>query len=133
MFPIDWELFTALEPHSCSLNCEDEQTLFEQGDDPTGLYLVRGGVANALIQSADGSTAAIFQASPGAVLGLPALTSGQPYSLSALAGPGADVSFVPRETFLQLVQERSVLALSVLNVLAREVHAAREAMTECRY
>jgi CRP-like cAMP-binding protein len=65
---------------------------------------------------------------PGSILGLPALISDQPYSLTAIAGAGAQVRFVGRSEFFSLMQSNPLLSLKMLKVLAAEVRTARKAL-----
>jgi CRP-like cAMP-binding protein len=76
-------------------------------------------------------TSIIFSipALPGSLLGLPALISDRPYSLSAVAHTGARVSFVARADFFALMQADPLLSLKMLQVLAAEVRTARQALS----
>jgi CRP-like cAMP-binding protein len=84
-FPSDPALFRALAFHARKIRTEEDHLLFAQGDEPIGVFLVRSGTVQAVVHSDDGGVVAIFRANPGSVLGLPAVTSDQLYSLSALA------------------------------------------------
>jgi CRP-like cAMP-binding protein len=79
-----------------------------------------------------GNTAAVFscRATAGSLLGLPGLIANQPYSLTAIAHPGAQVSYISRDDFNALVQSESPLMVKVLQVLAAEVRSARQAITQ---
>ena len=68
------------------------------------------------------------QAPIGSLLGLPGLISDAPYTLTAVAGNGARLSFVPRDEFNSLMQTSPLLALKILQVLAAEVRSARSAL-----
>jgi CRP-like cAMP-binding protein len=54
----------------------------------------------------------------------------EPYTLSAIARKGSDVSFVTRNDFEDLVQEEPSLYPKVLQVLSAEVCAARRVVSE---
>jgi CRP-like cAMP-binding protein len=69
-----------------------------------------------------------LQTTAGSILGLPALIANEPYSLTAVARSGAQLSFVSRENYVSLMQSNPTLPLKVLRVLAAEVHSARNAM-----
>jgi CRP-like cAMP-binding protein len=70
------------------------------------------------------------KAIPGSLLGLPGLVGNQPYTLTALAHPGAQLSFVTRENFNALMQHNPLMSLKVLQVLAAEVRSARNAILQ---
>lgn len=127
-FPSDPVLFQALELHAQKIPCEDDRVLFDKGDRPVGVYLVRSGTVQAIIHSDVGGIAAIFHANAGTVLGLPAIASNRPYSLSAVARQGSDVALVAKGEFERIVRDEPGMYMAVLRVLASEVHAAREAL-----
>ena len=58
--------------------------------------------------------------------GLPALFSGEPYSLTAEALEDCNFGFVDRERAWQLVRGRLDLCLEAINLLAHEVRQLRE-------
>ena len=62
--------------------------------------------------------------------GVPGLIGNQPYSLTAVARSGAEVSFVARDDFNSIVQTEQSLMLKVLQVLAAEVRSARLALAQ---
>jgi CRP-like cAMP-binding protein len=68
------------------------------------------------------------QAKPGSVLGLPGAVSNQPYTLSATARAGANISFVSNADLSALMHSDPALSLKMLEVLAAEVRAARKAL-----
>lgn len=128
-FLADPELLQALEKHSISLVCDEDRVLFNQGDPSTGLYILLKGQAGLSMKGEDGSPLVSIQATGGSLLGLPGVIGNQPYSLTAVARSGAQVSFIPREDFNALMQSQLNLLVKVLQVLAAEVRAARLAIT----
>jgi CRP-like cAMP-binding protein len=127
-FIADPELFSALERQCAQLNCAAEQTLFQQGDPPAGVYILQDGEATLSLEGPDGHTILSIRVHPGSLLGLPAIVGGQPYSLTSVAQPGARVGFVSREDFTQLIQANPQLSFKMLQVLAAEVRTARSAL-----
>jgi CRP-like cAMP-binding protein len=129
-FIADPELIKALEKRATPLACDEERVLFRQGDEPTGLFIVRKGSATLTMDP--GATENIFscQAIAGSLLGIPGLIGKQPYSLTAVADCGAEVSFIARDEFDSLMQSELPLMLLVLQVLAAEVRSARLALTQ---
>jgi len=128
-FLADPELLQALDKHASPVGCEKECVLFRQGDAPAMLYILRQGAATLTMDSAEGVTLFSVPAAPGSLLGLPGLIGNQPYTLSAIAKAGAQVSSIPRDEFMELMSSDPSLSLQVLKVLAAEVRSARRAIT----
>jgi CRP/FNR family transcriptional regulator, cyclic AMP receptor protein len=127
-FVADPELIRVLETKSASVDCTNRKVLFNQDDPAAGIYIFYDGVATLTMKSVDGRTIFSIPAMPGSLLGLPALISNKPYSLSAIAHPGSQVSFVSRDDFFALVRSDPALSLKMLKVLAAEVRTARQAL-----
>jgi CRP-like cAMP-binding protein len=130
-FVADPELIQALEKRSYPIVCAAERVLFNQGDAPVGVYILRQGETTLTMSSNTGEEIMSIQAQPGALLGLPGLMSDQPYTLSAIAHAGARLGFVPRDELTNLMRTDALLALKMLQVLAAEVSSARRALLEC--
>ena len=124
----DPELIQAFEKHSTPISCDAERILFHQGDSSTGLYILHKGEATLTMRTWTGESVVSLQTTAGSILGLPALIANEPYSLTAVALSGAQVSFVSRDDYAALMQTNPLLPLKVLRVLAAEVHSARNAM-----
>jgi len=127
-FVADPDLLSVLETRSTPIACDTEKTLFSQDQPAVGVYIFFGGEARLTMCSHDGRTIFSIPAQPGSLLGLPALISDQPYSLTAIAGAGAQVRFVDRGDFFSLMQSNPLLSLKILKVLAAEVRTARKAL-----
>ena len=127
-FLADPELLQALEKHASPFGCEKECVLFRQGDAPSMLYILHQGAATLTMDSAEGVTLLSVPAAPGSLLGLPGLISSRPYTLTAIAKAGAQVSTIPRDKFMDLMRSDPPLSLLVLKVLAAEVRSARRAI-----
>jgi CRP/FNR family transcriptional regulator, cyclic AMP receptor protein len=129
-FVADKELLEALEQRSARIVCDDDRILFRQGDAPTGLYVLRSGSVTLTMTSHAGEGLFSVVVPAGALLGLPGVVGGQPYSLTARAAKGAEVGFVSREAFSELMLSNPGLSLKLLSVLAAEVRSARNAISE---
>lgn len=127
-FVADPELLQALQERSTPVPCETDRLLFQQDAPADGVYLLQQGAVKLTMNSHDGRTIFSIQAMPGSVLGLPALVSDQPYSLSAIARAEAQVSFVSRADFFAIMNAHPALSLKILQVLAAEVRTARKAL-----
>lgn len=128
-FVADPELVEALSRQATPIVCDTDRVLFRQGDLPAGLYILHSGEAAVSMTGNSGETILSFQTAAGSLLGLPGLVSSQPYTLTAIAQAGAQISFIGREAFTAFMKANSVLAFKVLQVLAAEVSAARRAIT----
>jgi CRP-like cAMP-binding protein len=124
----DPELIQALEKQSTPILCDADRVLFRQGDSSTGLYILHKGEATLTMRTWSGESVISLQTAAGSILGLPALIANEPYSLTAVAHSGAQLSFISRENYAALMQSNPMLPLKVLRVLAAEVHSARNAM-----
>jgi CRP-like cAMP-binding protein len=129
-FVADKDLVEALKNHSTPVVCEEDRVLFNQGDSPEGLYIFHKGVVRLVMRSLTGDVLMNLHAIEGSLLGLPGLVGSAPYSLSAVAGKGAEVSFVSREQFGQVMLSVPTIAVGILRVLAAEVRTARMALVE---
>jgi len=129
-FVADHDLVEALKKHSTRVACDEDRTLFNQGDAPEGLFIVHTGVVHLVMRSLVGDHLMDIRVFEDSLLGLPGLIGGAPYSLSALARKGAEVSFVSREDFNKIMLSVPTIAVGVLRVLAAEVRTARMALVE---
>ena len=129
-FLADPELLKALEKRATPFVCDEERVLFHQGDQPTGLFILRKGEATLSMDPGVNPNTFSCQTTAGSLLGVPGLIGKQPYSLTAIARRGAQVSFIARDDFNLLMQSEPALMLMVLQVLAAEVRSARLALTQ---
>ena len=127
-FIADPKLFQALEQRSIPVPCSKGRILFNQGEDPVGLYLLKTGKASLIMKTDKGEEVVHLTVGSGSILGLPAIVSNEPYSLSAKAH-GSEVDFVTRKDFEELIQAQPSLYPKVLEVLAAEVRSARLALS----
>jgi CRP-like cAMP-binding protein len=123
-------LLDALEKRATPLVCEGERILFRQGDPPTGLYILHKGQVTLSMDPGANQNLFACEAVPGSLLGVPGLIANQPYSLTAVARAGAEVSLVTRDDFTHLMQTDQQLMLLILQVLAAEVRSARLALAQ---
>ena len=129
-FVADPELIEALRQHSTPVSCDEDRMLFNQGDSPEGLFIFHKGLVRLEMRSQLGETLMNIPAFEGSLLGLPGLIGSVPYSLSAFAQKGAEVSYVSREEFAKIMLSQPPIAVGILRVLAAEVRTARMALVE---
>ncbi len=95
-----------------------------------GLFILRSGEASLVLRTESNEVAMCLVVGAGSLLGLPAIIGNEPYSLTATARTGSDVSFVTREDFRDLIRAKPSLSLLLVQVLAGEVRSARQALSE---
>ena len=105
--------------------CSKGRILFKQGDVPIGLYFLKSGKVSLILKTEEGKEVVHLTVRSGSILGLPAIVSNEPYTLSAMAHHGSEVDFVARKDFEELMQEEPSLFPKVLEILAAEVRSAR--------
>jgi CRP-like cAMP-binding protein len=126
-FVADPELVSALEERSMPVPCDTDRILFHQGDPALGLFILHRGSAM-LTMSEGGKQILTVETTSGSLLGLPGIIGNEPYTLTATAAKGAQVSFMSREKFTELMHSDPRLSLKILKVLAAEVRSARSAL-----
>ncbi len=129
-FAADDRLLQALRWRSVPIVCSEGRTLFIQGENPDGIYILEEGEAAMVLTAPSGRIVMCLHAGSGSLLGLPALVGHEPYSLTAVAKPGSTIRFVTRDDFEKMIAAQPDLYPAVLRVLAAEVRAARQALTE---
>jgi CRP-like cAMP-binding protein len=130
MFEADRVLMQTLDRGSQPVPCGKGGTLFKQGDKPAGLYILKRGEANLIMESNEGRIVMCIHAEAGSVLGLPGVIANEPYTMTALVRGGSDVRFVEQSDFADMMRDEPSLYPKVLEVLAAEVKAARHALLE---
>jgi CRP-like cAMP-binding protein len=101
-------------------------TLFRQGEPAEGVLVVRSGQVRLSVSSPDGNHLPYRTVGKGYVLGLPALFSGETYSLTAEAVEPCALGFVDRASALELVLQHPDLCFQAADLLAHELRALRE-------
>jgi CRP-like cAMP-binding protein len=103
--------------------------LFRRGEDVSGVFLIRSGrVSLALDCETPLYPARIL--GPGAIAGLPATVSGNPYSLTAKVVEDAELAFVPRDAVLECLRNNPTLCFQVMDMLSGEISDIRSAFKQ---
>jgi|SRR5215831_11439054 len=121
---IPTELKTSLEALSAKQHRRAGRVLFRRGDSPKGVYLVQTGKVRLRLE---GTTCALPHEifGPGSLVGVPASVSGEAYSLTAEVIENADLGFVSREKFIQLLHDNPKLSLHLIERLSEEIYDLR--------
>ncbi|HEY6122918.1 MAG TPA: cyclic nucleotide-binding domain-containing protein [Pyrinomonadaceae bacterium] len=100
--------------------------LFRRGDEASGVFLIRSGrISLALDYETPVYPARLL--GPGAVTGLPATVSGNPYSLTAKVVEDSELGFVPRAQVVECLKNKPWLCFQVMDILSDEIADIRSA------
>jgi CRP-like cAMP-binding protein len=121
---ISLELNKELRAVSRPLKKKKGVLLFQAGARSRGAFLVRSGKVRLQLDGATGLYPARMLG-PGAVVGLPATVSGEPYSLTAEAAQDCELDFIPRKQLLGLLRSNTTAALQILQILSEEIYVMR--------
>ena len=114
------ELREELERFSTITTKPKGSILFRRGDNPLGLFLVRKGRI-ALCLDCETKALPDRMLGPGAIVGLPASVSGNPYSLTAEVIQDSELAFVPRHLVISCVKNNPILGFEVISMLSSEI------------
>ena len=103
---------------------DTDAVLFDQGDESDGLYVVITGIVRIYLTAEDGREATINLLEDGEVIGEIALLDGLPRSAGAAALTPSKLIFIPREPFLELLDESTKLARQVILTLCERLRSA---------
>jgi CRP-like cAMP-binding protein len=103
--------------------------LFERGEDVSGLFLIHSGRVS-LTLDCETTLYPPRILGPGAIAGLPATVSGNPYSLTAKVVDDAELAFVPRDAVVQCLQNNPTLCFEVMDMLSGEISDIRSAFKQ---
>lgn len=126
-YTLEPELVAQIISRSSEVNVSDDGILYRHAEPPDNLYFVRRGEVMILL-SADQKEVA-FRAGEGSLLGLAAVVGNQPYAMTAKAASGTQVFRLSAATFNELFTQPK-MQQAVLQILAAEVRAARQALSE---
>jgi len=101
--------------------------LYEQNDEPQGVYLLFTGKAKLTAVVATGKTALLRISQPGELLGLNAAMAQRPHMATARMVEDSKIGLLRREELVNLMHRHSQLALAVAQRLASD---CAEALTE---
>ena len=101
-------------------------TLFIEGQQPRGVFVLCAGKAKLFTSSSDGKTIITKISEAGDVLGLNATISNRPYEVTAEMMEPGQANFIARDALQQFLREYGEVALRVAEQLSRNYYAAYE-------
>jgi CRP/FNR family transcriptional regulator len=102
--------------------------IFRQGDIPTHLYFVRSGLVKSVVSSAMGRDVITELHFPGELCGSLSALDGQPYAATAICLQDCEITVVPLDLFLRLVEKQPALLLGTVQACRRSMRFQREMM-----
>ena len=99
-------------------------TLFSQGEESDGLYIVISGIVRIYLTAEDGREATISLLEDGEMIGEISLIDGLPRSAGAAALTETKLVFIPHRPFCDLLDSSTKLARQVLLMLCERLRAA---------
>jgi CRP-like cAMP-binding protein len=125
-------LFNGLDPEDLKrlagiareVGLATNDTLFDQGDESDGLYVIVSGIVRIYLTAADSREATINLLEDGEIIGEIALLDGLPRSAGAAALTDTKLIFIPRDPFLSLLDSSTKLARQIILTLCERLRAA---------
>lgn len=119
---------TTLAEHETLVRFRTGETLFREGEQPRGVYVLHSGTVQLLFAGRNGSAKPLRETQPGQILGLSCVVTQRPHDCTATAAEPCEVAFIERDEFLRTLDDSPAVWFSVLRVLSSEVNAAYDDM-----
>ena len=98
-----------------------KETVFSEGDDGNGFFIVASGTLKVYKVSPDGKEQILHIFGPGEPIGEVPVFTGQPFPASAEALIKSHLLFFPRKAFVDLISKNPSLSLNMLAVLSKRL------------
>lgn len=98
--------------------------VFYEGNFPSGLYCVNGGVVKLETSGPNGHNHILRMVHAGGMLGYRSLFSEEPYRASALVHEEATICFIPKGAIIRLIETYPNVAIHFLSRVSRELRQA---------
>lgn len=118
----------ALLEHETLQHLSAGKNLFDEGEEPRGIYLVHSGAIDLFFRARNGTLMRALSASVGEILGLGAIVSRRPHEYTARAVRASDLGFIDKESFLKLLDDNPAIWFSVLRLLSQDVNASYDSL-----
>jgi len=103
--------------------------IFLEGNKPQGIFCIKKGWLKIFKNGSDGREHITRLAFPGEFIGLKALLSGTPYSVSAQTMDDTILCFIPKNEFLELPLKYTEFTSALISSLSRQLVQAEAKMT----
>jgi len=113
-----------LNEEKMHLHVGKSSVIFNEGQKPQGIYCLKEGKVKVYKISFDGREQITRVLFPGELLGLKALLSGHPYSVSSAALEDCDLCFIPKSDFFQLMLKYPEFTRAIIISLSKLLEQA---------
>jgi len=103
-------------------------SLFDEGEQPRGVYLVHSGAIELFFRARNGTLKRVRSTSVGEILGLGSIVSRRPHEYTARAVTASELGFIDKESFLQMLDDSPAIWFSVLRLLSQDVNASYDSL-----
>ena len=106
------------------------RTLFFEGEEPRGVYVIHSGTVDLVFSAKNGRAKALRLARPPQIVGLSSVFSRKPHDYTATIRSTSELGFVDAGTFHQLLESSPAIWFSVLRLLSEDVNSCYDCMKD---
>jgi CRP/FNR family transcriptional regulator len=110
-----------LEEHKSCSYFKKNQPLFIEGSFPRGVYCLNQGKVKVFARGDEGKEQIIHIAKEGEIIGFRAMFSGDMYRVSATALEDANICFISKDDFLDMIDTNATLRNGIMKELSKEL------------
>ena len=119
-----------LSAHKSCVPYKKGQTLFYEGTRPMGLFCINRGKVKVYKMGSNGKEQILFIAQPGDFLGYRSLLSEEFYGASATVLEPAAVCFIPKNDFLEILNENPSFFKRLMKAVCHELGVMEEKLSQ---
>ena len=110
-----------MEEHKSCSYFKKNQPLFIEGSFPRGVYCLNQGKVKVFARGDEGKEQIIHIAKEGEIIGFRAMFSGDMYKVSATALEDANICFISKDDFLDMIDTNPTLRNGIMRELSKEL------------
>ena len=114
----------ALTEHERLQHAHAGTILFDEGEQPYGIYVLHSGKVDLLYRGRPGELRNLREGYSGEILGLGAVVSGRAHDYAARACSACELGFIDKDSFLGMLEENPATWLNVLRLLSHHVNSS---------
>lgn len=102
------------------------QIIFQQGQDPLGLFAVQSGLVKLEVNSLDGHAHTLRILGPGGVVGYRSLFARESYKANAIAIEETSLCYIPKKELFQVFIDHPEATLNFMQAICKDLRSAEE-------